>query len=56
MNALLDLATAAAKMEVERAGNVSPEPSAERGGSYSRKTRPTHSSYQKAVMAQCARA
>ena len=56
MNALLELATAAATME----GDEKEEKAEDKGEdaptqrAYSRKTRPTHTAYQKAVMTRCA--
>ena len=48
MDALLSLATAAEKVEEPKE-----ETDAAAGKQYNRKTRPTHTAYQKAVMTRC---
>ena len=51
-SSLLALAMAAGRMEEEAAMDSNASQPAE-PNSYSRKTRPTHSAFQKAVMAHC---
>ena len=50
MDALLGLASAAEKVEE----GTDASPATPDGKGYNRKTRPTHTSYQKAVMTRCA--
>ena len=53
MDALLEAATAASKMDVPQRKEANNEDSPN-SKSYNRKTRPTHTAYQKAVMTRCA--
>ena len=52
-DALLEAATAASKIDVPQREEPAKEDSPN-AKSYSRKTRPTHTAYQKAVMTRCA--